>query len=102
MPRRKPAPIHPGEFLLEEFLIPLGISQYRLAEDISVPRAEFIRWCEGNVRLQRTPLFDGNVSFRQLRGFGLTCRRVFDLELEKDRPGDRLEREVATFAVQQR
>lgn len=36
MPRRKPAPIHPGEILLEEFLVPLGISQYRLAQDINV------------------------------------------------------------------
>ena len=31
------APVHPGEVLLEEFLEPLGLSQYRLAKDISVP-----------------------------------------------------------------
>jgi addiction module HigA family antidote len=31
------APIHPGEVLLEEFLKPMDISQYRLAKDISVP-----------------------------------------------------------------
>ena len=31
------APIHPGEILLEEFLAPLGISQYRLAQAIEVP-----------------------------------------------------------------
>lgn len=31
------APVHPGEVLLEEFLQPMGISQYRLAKDISVP-----------------------------------------------------------------
>jgi len=37
MPRRKLAPIHPGEILLDEFLVPSGISQYRLAKDISVP-----------------------------------------------------------------
>ena len=30
-------PIHPGEILLEEFLEPMGISQYRLAKDLSVP-----------------------------------------------------------------
>jgi len=30
-------PVHPGEILLEEFLIPMGISQYRLAQDITVP-----------------------------------------------------------------
>ena len=31
------APIHPGEILMEEFLKPLGISQYKLAKDINVP-----------------------------------------------------------------
>ena len=35
---KKRDPIHPGEILMEEFLNPMGISQYRLAKDISVPR----------------------------------------------------------------
>jgi addiction module HigA family antidote len=35
--KKKAAPIHPGEVLLEEYLKPLGISQYRLAKDTSVP-----------------------------------------------------------------
>ncbi|MPZ67968.1 MAG: HigA family addiction module antidote protein, partial [Actinobacteria bacterium] len=34
---QKMTPLHPGEALLEEFLLPMGISQYRLAKDISVP-----------------------------------------------------------------
>ena len=37
MNKKKISPIHPGEVLLEEFLAPMGISQYRLAKDISVP-----------------------------------------------------------------
>ena len=37
MRTKKLAPIHPGEILMEEFLKPLGISQYRLAKDINVP-----------------------------------------------------------------
>ena len=37
MPKRDFAPIHPGEILLEEFLKPMGITQYRLAKDIHVP-----------------------------------------------------------------
>jgi addiction module HigA family antidote len=37
MTEKELAPIHPGEILLEEFLKPMGISQYRLAKDISVP-----------------------------------------------------------------
>ena len=36
--KRDIAPIHPGEILLEEFLVPMGVSQYRLAKDISVPQ----------------------------------------------------------------
>ena len=36
MPTKKLAPVHPGEILFEEFLEPMGISQYRLAKDISV------------------------------------------------------------------
>lgn len=37
MPRQKSPPIHPGEILQEEFLSPLGVSQYRLAKETSVP-----------------------------------------------------------------
>jgi addiction module HigA family antidote len=36
--RRKPVPpVHPGEVLLEEFITPLGLTQYRLAKSLSVP-----------------------------------------------------------------
>ena len=38
MSKRDFDPIHPGEILLEEFLRPMDISQYRLAKDISVPQ----------------------------------------------------------------
>ena len=34
---KKMKPVHPGEILVEEFLVPMGISQYRLAKDIHVP-----------------------------------------------------------------
>ena len=37
MKKKKDAPIHPGEILLEEFLKPMNISEYQLAKDISVP-----------------------------------------------------------------
>lgn len=42
------APVHPGEVLLEEFLEPLGISQYRLAKDISVPPRRINEIVHGN------------------------------------------------------
>jgi hypothetical protein len=45
MKNKKLPPIHPGEILMEEFLEPMGISQYRLAKDISVPPQAHKRDC---------------------------------------------------------
>ena len=100
MPRRKLTPIHPGGILLQEFLVPLGISQYRLAKDISVPP----RRINEIVRGQRSITAD--TALRLARFFGTTERFWlnlqirYDLELEKDRLGDRLDQEVASLAEQ--
>lgn len=100
MPRRKSAPIHPGEILFEEFLVPLGISQYRLAKDISVPP----RRINEIVRGQRSITADTALRlarfFQTTERFWLNLQVRYDLELEKDRLGDRLDHEVTTLAVQ--
>jgi addiction module HigA family antidote len=95
MPRtKKLPPIHPGEILQEEFLAPMGISQYRLAKDTSVPP----RRINEIVRGQRSVSAD--TSLRLARYFGtsekfwINLQSRFDLEAEKDRLGDRLEKEV--------
>jgi addiction module HigA family antidote len=95
MPRRKKLPpIHPGEILHEEFLLPLGISQYRLAKDTSVPP----RRINEIVRGQRS--ISADTALRLARYFGtserfwLNLQSHYDLEVEKDRLGSRLEREV--------
>ena len=95
MPRRKPAPIHPGEILLEEFLTPLGISQYRLAKDISVPP----RRINEIVRGQRSITADtvsaiGRVHFRTTDRFWSTCRYDTTWNYRRIDSGDRLDREV--------
>ena len=99
MPRQKPAPIHPGEVLLEEFLVPLGISQYRLAKDISVPP----RRINEIVRGQRSITADTALRlarfFHTTERFWLNLQTRFDLEMEKDRLGDRLDREVSAFSA---
>jgi len=99
MPRRKRVPpIHPGEVLHEEFLEPLGISQYRLAKDTSVPP----RRINEIVRGQRA--ISADTALRLARYFGMSERfwlnlqARFDLETEKDRLGKRLEREVQVRA----
>jgi addiction module HigA family antidote len=99
MPRRKLDPVHPGEILLEEFLTPLGLSQYRLATDLSVPP----RRINEIVRGQRSISADTDLRlaryFRTTERFWLNLQTRYDLELEKDRLGDRLDREVATPAA---
>lgn len=102
MPRRKLDPIHPGEILLKEFLIPLGISQYRLAKDISVPPRRINEIVRGQRSISADTALRLARFFQTTERFWLNLQTRFDLELEKDRLGDRLDREVATFAVQER
>jgi len=92
-------PIHPGEILMEEFLEPMGISQYRVAKDISVPPRRINEIVHGKRAI--TP----DTALRLSRYFGLSERfwlnlqARYDLEKEKDRLSDRLEEEVQIYAV---
>jgi addiction module HigA family antidote len=94
MSRRKLPPVHPGEILLEEFLSPLGLSQYRLAKETSVPP----RRINEIVRGKRS--ISADTALRLARYFGtserywLNLQTRHDLEVEKDRLGSRLSREV--------
>ena len=98
MSRRKLAPIHPGEVLLEEFLRPLKLSQYRLAKDVSVPPRRI------NEIVRGTRAISADTSLRLARYFGTTERfwlnlqSRYDLEVERDRLGNRLQREVQVRA----
>lgn len=99
MRTRKLPPIHPGEILLEEFLKPLAISQYRLAKDINVPARRINEIVLGKRGI--TP----DTALRLSRFFGLTDRfwmnlqTRYDIEVQKDRLADRLVREVRIYAV---
>ena len=99
MPKRKLAPVHPGEILLEEFLIPLGISQYRLAKDTSVPPRRI------NEIVRGLRSISADTALRLARYFGtseqfwLNLQTRFDLEREMDRLGNRLSSEVKVFRV---
>ena len=94
MPHRKSPPIHPGEILLTEFLSPLGLSQYRLAKDTSVPPRRINEIVKGSRSIS------ADTGLRLARYFGTSDRfwlnllTRYDLELQKDRLGNRLNREV--------
>jgi len=97
--KKKKMLIHPGEILLEEFLEPLGITQYRLAQGIHVPPRRVNEIVHGKRAI--TP----DTALRLSRYFGLSERfwlnlqTRYDLEVEKDKLNGRLEKEVRPLST---
>jgi addiction module HigA family antidote len=97
MARRAHPPIHPGEILEKEFLEPLELSQYRLAKEISVPARRI------NEIVHGTRAISADTALRLARYFGtsdefwLNLQMRYDLEVERDRLGPRLRKEVAVL-----
>jgi len=92
------APVHPGEVLPEEFLTPAGLSQYRLAKEISVPPRRINEIVHG----KRAVTADTALRFARYFGttprFWLNLQAQYELDRGSDRLGDRLEREVTAHA----
>jgi len=82
---QKIKPIHPGEVLLEEFLIPMGISQYRLANDISVPAKRINEIVLGNRAISVDTALRLSEYFRLSEKFWLNLQMKYNLEVEKDK-----------------
>ena len=98
MPTRKLAPIHPGEVLLADFLEPLGLSQYRLAQDISVPPRRINEIVHGKRAVSADTALRLARYFGTSERFWLNLQARFDLETQRDALGSRLEREVAVLS----
>jgi antitoxin HigA-1 len=97
MAGKKLPPIHPGEILLEEFLRPLQLSQYRLAKDVSVPPRRINEIVKGERAITADTALRLARYFRTTERFWLNLQTRYDLEVEKDRLGNRLDREVAVL-----
>jgi antitoxin HigA-1 len=95
---KKFPPIHPGEILLEEFLRPMGISQYRLAKSISVPPRRINEVVHGKRSITADTALRLSRFFGTSERFWLNLQTRYDLEVEKDRLGDRLETEIIQYA----
>ncbi len=92
--KKKMSAIHPGEILLEEFLKPMEISQTRLAKALSVPSRRIHNIVRGQHAISaeialRLACYFGNSAL-----FWLNLQTHYDLEVERDRLGDRLRREI--------
>ena len=94
MKTRKIRPIHPGEILLEEFLKPMGISQYRLARDTHVSPRRINEIVHGIRAVSADTALRLSRYFGLSERFWLNLQSRYDLEKGKDHLGSRLESEV--------
>ena len=92
-------PIHPGEVLLEDFLIPFGITRYRLAKSIGVPQRRIDEICSGKRSIT------ADTALRLARFFGtdsqswLNLQSRYDLEVAGEQLAERLDRDIIPFKL---
>ena len=98
MSNKKVPPIHPGEILKEEFLDEMGISQYKLAKDINVPARRI------NEIVHQKRAISADTALRLGRYFGISpqfwinLQSHYDLEIQIDKLGTKLESEVKIYS----
>jgi addiction module HigA family antidote len=98
MPRRI-KPIHPGEVLMEEFLKPMGISQYRLAKDIGLQPTRINQIAKGKAGVSAETALRLGRYFQMTPQFWMNLQSQYELETAQDRLAGRLEKEVNPCAA---
>jgi len=93
-------PIHPGEILMEEFLEPMKISQYRLAKDINVPPRRINEIVHGKRSITADTALRLGRFFGMSPQFWLNLQTRYDLEVTEDFLADRLDDEVHALHAQ--
>jgi antitoxin HigA-1 len=96
-PRKVQPPIHPGEALAEDFLRPLGITQYRLAKGTRVPPRRINEIVHGVRAVTADTALRLGRFFGTSEQFWLNLQARYDLEKERDRLGNTLAREVEVW-----
>jgi addiction module HigA family antidote len=99
MPHKKIPPVHPGEILKEEFLDPMGISQYRLAKDINVPPRRINEIVHGKRSISADTALRLAKYFQMSALFWINLQAHHDLETASDELSSRLEKEVKIHAT---
>ncbi|MDQ3130168.1 MAG: HigA family addiction module antitoxin [Acidobacteriota bacterium] len=92
-------PIHPGEVLREEFLLPMNISPARLAEDTKISLENIAEIIEEKSSITPNAALRLSLYFGLSERFWLNLQSRYDLETEKDKLADRLKQEVRILAT---
>ncbi len=98
MSSKKLDPVPPGEILLEEFLKPMGLSQNRLARGLGVPPRRINEIIHGRRRITADTALRLAKFFKMSPEFWLGLQMDHELDLETDRLGETLEREVGEYS----
>ncbi len=97
MAKKKLELIHPGEILMEEFLVPMGLSQNELARGLGVPPRRINEIVLGKRRLTADTALRLAHYFRMSPQFWMGLQMDYDLDVETDRLEDRLDKEVGRY-----
>jgi addiction module HigA family antidote len=100
MKQKRLPPIHPGEILMDEFLHPMGISQYRLAKDISVPPRRINEIIHGKRSITADTALRLGRFFTVSPQFWLNLQTRYDLEVTEDQLDNRLDKEVHALKLE--
>src|SRR5690349_11509044 len=96
---RRLKPPHPGAILEKDFLGPMGLSQYRLSKDIHVPPRRINEIVQGKRAISADTALRLGRYFKMSAEFWMNLQAHYDLEVEMDHLGSRLEREVHVMAA---
>jgi antitoxin HigA-1 len=92
-------PVHPGELLREEFLGPMGITAYKLAQDIGVPAPRVYDIVREKRGISADTALRLSRYFGMSEGFWINAQSHYDLEVVKDSSGESIEREVRPLST---
>jgi addiction module HigA family antidote len=93
-------PVHPGDVLLEDFMKPLGLSQYRVAAGIGVSPMRISQIVRGKRAVTADTALRLARYFGTTPGIWLRLQARYDLEVAQARTAARIEREVRPFRSQ--
>ena len=91
------SPVHPGKILFDEFLQPMGISQYRLAKDTSVPPRRINEIVHGKRAITADTALRLGMFFNMSPQFWINLQGRYELEVAEDNLKNRLNKEVHIY-----
>jgi addiction module HigA family antidote len=94
---KKMPPIHPGHILMDEFLVPMGITQYRISKDISVPPRRINEIVHGKRAITADTALRLGKFFGMTPQFWLNLQNRYDLEIAEDALKNKLDKEVHVY-----